>query len=107
MEVRIFSCALICLMNFYTYILRSSKTGNYYKGHSANLKERLKQHNSGKTKSTKNGAPWSLVYFEVFSLRLEAIAREKYFKTAAGRRFIKSLNLESVVEVPCPTDFVV
>jgi predicted GIY-YIG superfamily endonuclease len=45
-----------------------------------------------------------LVYYEKFSKRIEAISREKYFKTASGRRFIKSLNLApyNPVEVLMP-----
>jgi putative endonuclease len=35
-------------------------------------------------------APFELVYFEEFETRNEARAREKYFKSAAGRRFLKS-----------------
>jgi len=91
-------------MSFYTYVILSQKTGNMYKGHSSNLSNRLKQHNAGKTRSTKNGAPWNLIYFEVFPTRIEAIQREKYFKTSSGRRFLQSLELGAILEVPCPTD---
>ena len=50
---------------------------------------RLLQHNSGLTKSIKNKIPFKLVYFEAFETRNDAIKREKYFKTAAGRRYLK------------------
>ena len=63
--------------------------GHLYKGHTDNLARRIKDHNSGKTKSIKAFLPYKLVYYEVFSTRQEAIKREKYFKSAAGRRFIK------------------
>jgi putative endonuclease len=33
--------------------------------------------------------PFYLVYKEAFETREEAIAREKYFKTSAGRRYLK------------------
>jgi len=89
-------------MPFYSYILKSQKTGKFYKGHSQNLHQRLALHNSGKTKSTKNGIPWQLVFFECFKSRKEAIDREKYFKTAAGRRYIQTLQLSNPVEVPRP-----
>jgi putative endonuclease len=80
---------------FYTYIIVSLKDGSFYKGHTENLEERLEQHNSGKTKSIKHLIPFEMAYFETFSTRDEAIKREKYFKTAAGRRFIKfKLNLQ-------------
>ncbi|MEQ8476120.1 GIY-YIG nuclease family protein [Fulvivirga sp.] len=78
---------------FYTYILKSEKNGALYKGHTENLQTRLNYHNSGKVKSTKAHIPWQIVYFEEFDIREGAIAREKYFKTAAGRRFIDKLSI--------------
>jgi len=41
------------------------------------------------TTSTRPYIPLVLVYFERFDNEQEAIAREKYFKTATGRRFLK------------------
>ena len=75
---------------FFAYVVRSVSTGYLYKGHCQNLEERLKQHNSGVTESIKTYIPFELVYFESFETREEAIIREKYFKSAAGRRFLKS-----------------
>ena len=51
--------------------------------------KRIKEHNSGKTKSTKGYKLWKLVYFETFETRDEAVLREKYFKTGSGREFLK------------------
>ena len=75
---------------YYTYVLKSIDHEYYYKGHCEDLEVRLKQHNSGSTRSIKGYIPFKLVYFEEFATREEAIAREKYFKTAAGRRFLKT-----------------
>ena len=33
--------------------------------------------------------PFEMAYFEEFATREEAIKREKYFKSAAGRRYLK------------------
>lgn len=73
---------------FYAYIIQSEVDSSFYKGHCQNLNERLKQHNSGQTKSIKNKTPFKIVYFEEFSSRPEAMKGEKYFKPAAGRRYI-------------------
>jgi putative endonuclease len=79
---------------YYAYVIKSLKDGSFYKGHCSDLEKRLKQHNDGQTESIKSKVPFVIVYFEVFELREEAIFREKYFKTAAGRRFIKlKLNM--------------
>ena len=77
-------------MSFYAYVLFSESHHRHYKGHCENLENRLKEHNAGKTKSNKAFRPWKLVYFEEFQTREEAICREKYFKTAAGRKFLKN-----------------
>jgi len=91
-------------MPFYAYILRSLKTRQLYKGHSEDLEDRLGQHNYGKTKSNKSGIPWCLTYYETFDTREYAVTREKYFKTAAGSRFIKKLDLSKLLEVPRPPE---
>ena len=76
---------------FYAYVLRSDLDGTLYKGHTQNLDIRLFEHNSGKSKYTKTKLPWKIVYFEENESRNEAIKREKYFKSAAGRRFISKI----------------
>lgn len=75
---------------FFAYVIYSQKFNRFYKGFCQDLERRLKEHNSGHTKSTKPFIPWELVYFEPFQSREQALAREKYFKTAAGRRFLKT-----------------
>jgi putative endonuclease len=74
---------------FYAYVIKSTSQEYFYKGHCKDISIRLQEHNMGKTKSNKHYAPFELVYFESFESEKEAISREKYFKTAAGRIFIK------------------
>ena len=76
---------------YFFYVIESESTGRFYKGHTADIVDRLKQHNSGKTKSTKSGVPWRIVYKESFSERGRAVAREKYFKTLKGGKELKLL----------------
>jgi len=76
---------------FYVYVLESKIYRKRYKGLTQDLDNRLKEHNSGKTKSTRAFTPWSLVYYEEFSSIEEARTREKYMKTAAGRRFLNKV----------------
>ena len=75
---------------FYTYVLLSEKDGKYYVGFSQDLKERINKHQSGKVKSTANRLPLRLIYYEACLNELDAIKREKYFKTGFGRRFLKN-----------------
>jgi len=78
---------------YYVYILKSLQDGSLYKGQTEDLDQRIRQHNLGKSAYTSRKRPWELVYIEEYALREEAIIRERYLKSAAGRRFIKSLNL--------------
>ena len=75
---------------FYAYVIKSINSEFLYKGHCENLEERLAQHNSGMTESIRPYLPFQIVFFEEFETRGEAIRREKYFKTAAGRKFLKT-----------------
>ena len=74
---------------FYSYVLKSINHEYFYKGHCSDLEKRIQQHNAGMTESIKPYIPFELVYFETFETLADAIAREKYFKSAAGRRFLK------------------
>lgn len=60
----------------YVYVLKSNKTHICYVGQTSNLKNRFYLHNAGKNIATKNGVPWSLVYYEAFSTKQLAIDRE-------------------------------
>jgi len=75
----------------YTYVLRSLMDGRLYTGQTEDLERRLHEHNTGTdpVRYTKNRGPWQLVYSETFENRREAMAREKYLKTGAGRDFLK------------------
>ena len=74
---------------FYVCVLYSIKFDRYYVGMTERLEERLSEHNQGKTKSTKAFVPWIIVHQEVFETRLLARSREKYLKSAAGRKWRK------------------
>ena len=76
-------------MTFYAYVIYSDSCKKFYKGHCQDLDKRLKEHNQGKTKSIKAYTPFRFIYVEKFNTREEAILRERYFKSAAGRRFLK------------------
>ena len=74
---------------FYAYVIKSVNHNFIYKGHCENPGKRWLQHNSGMTESLRPYMPFQIIYQEEFETREEAIAREKYFKTAAGRKYLK------------------
>lgn len=77
---------------YYVYILISEKGGRLYKGLSTDIDKRIKEHNSGKTKSTKAFIPWRLIYKEEYYTLEEAREREKFFKSGIGREYLKKLH---------------
>ncbi|MFH1956153.1 MAG: GIY-YIG nuclease family protein [Patescibacteria group bacterium] len=78
-------------MKYIVYILKSSKSGIYYIGQTKNLKKRMAEHNSGKSKSTKRGIPWNLMHEEIFNTRSEAMKRELSLKNIKKRIILEKL----------------
>jgi putative endonuclease len=73
----------------YVYVLRSQKDGKFYVGYTKDVQKRLEEHNSGKVASTKERRPMELIYWEGCVNQQDATRREKYLKTAWGKRYIK------------------
>ena len=76
---------------FVVYAIKSKMDGRIYVGFTQDIENRLKEHNSGKTKSTKGFCPWFLLYSKNQTDRLTARAREKYLKSGIGKEFLKTL----------------
>ena len=77
-----------------SYLVKLTTPWNFdffYKGHCENPEERLIQHNSGMIESIRPYIPFELIYKEEFETREDSIAREKYCKSSAGRRFLKKM----------------
>ncbi len=76
---------------YYFYAIRSLKNNQTYKGISQNPATRLKEHNSGKTASTKPFRPFEMAYIEECKNRIEARKLEKYYKSGIGREKLSKL----------------
>ena len=64
----------------YTYIVKCSD-GTYYTGWTNNLEKRIQSHNLGTgAKYTRPRLPVTLVYYETFSTKQEAMRREYAIK---------------------------
>lgn len=74
----------------YVYVLRSTKDGQFYVGLTRDLRARLQAHNTGQVPSTKRRVPLELIYWEGGLNESDAARREKYLKSAWGKRYIKS-----------------
>lgn len=62
------------------YILKSKSDERLYIGVTSDLKRRLAEHQSGKSRYTKSRGPWVLVYGEAYCSKLDALERERKLK---------------------------
>ena len=72
------------------YAIQSQKDGRIYVGLTANLEQRINEHNKGRVDSTKGYRPWKLFYTEDYKTRPEARIREKQLKSGYGKEFLKA-----------------
>ncbi len=92
-------CGPLRFIMFFVYILRSTATGRYYYGHTKDLSKRIKQHNSGKVRSTKAYRPWEVNLCRgIFNQKLKHIIGEMFFqndqKGSANLAIIQRNNLQ-------------
>jgi putative endonuclease len=76
---------------YIVYVIQSKLDSRLYVGFTENIERRLKEHNKGKTRSTKGYIPWILVYSEEAENRPAARNREKYLKSGSGKEYIKRI----------------
>lgn len=79
------------MKSFTVYILYSPSLERYYTGHTDNLPDRLARHNEGRSKTTKAGVPWTLMYTETYPTRAAAMRREREIKQQKSRKYIERL----------------
>ncbi len=75
---------------YYVYVFKSKKDKNLYVGCTGNLRKRLEEHNTATVRSTRNRVPFEIVYYEASRSRTDALHRERYLKTAYGKRYLKN-----------------
>jgi predicted GIY-YIG superfamily endonuclease len=73
----------------YVYILESLDSLHFYVGITDDLRARLTKHNAGEVPHTSKYGPWRLKTYVAFSNEKQALAFERYLKSASGRAFAK------------------
>lgn len=71
------------------YIIESISDKTWYTGMAIDVLSRLKEHNAGKNRFTKGHLPWKIIYTETHPDWASARVKEKYFKSAAGKRWLE------------------
>ena len=83
---------------YYLYVLQSQKDKKLYMGYTANLEQRIKDHQGGSVSSTKLRRPFDLVYIEGYKSEKDALHREKNLKLKSRafaqlkKRIVSSLS---------------
>lgn len=79
---------------YYVYVLYNKLKDFIYIGYSENLVQRVKEHNSGFSKSTKAYKPLELIHYEAYRSMKDAKRREEYLKTNRGRTTLMTMLKE-------------
>lgn len=83
-----FTWQYLCYM-YLVYILENQNDRSWYIGMTADLKKRLAEHKGGYgSRTTSLKSNWELMYCEGYKNKKDALGREKFLKSGAGRRFI-------------------
>jgi putative endonuclease len=73
---------------YYVYLIESlSAQGERYVGMTTDVKQRLEEHDSGKSSHTSKFRPWNLTTYIAFTDRAKAEAFERYLKSGLGHAF--------------------
>jgi putative endonuclease len=73
---------------FYAYILESLQVpGEFYRGHTSDLKQRLIDHNAGCCSHTIKFRPWKVKFYAGFETLEDARNFEMYLKSGSGHAF--------------------
>jgi len=79
---------------YYVYVLKSLRKNWLYIGVTSDLRKRFKEHNVGKSMSTKAHAPFELIFYEAYRNLKDAKRRELYLKTTKGKTTLRSMLRE-------------
>jgi len=90
-------------LRYCVYVLISLADGDFYVGFTTDLSRRLDEHFQGRNTSTAPRRPFVLVHCEYYLAKADAERREKYLKTAKGRRVLRLMLEDSLNEARTQT----
>ena len=88
----------MCRLPYCVYVLRSQSDKKLYIGFTSNLKQRLSNHKNGHVASTASRRPLDLIYCEYHESKHDALRREAYLKTTAGKKALKLMLRDALTE---------
>ncbi len=79
------------IKKYYFYLLYSKQLNRYYIGHTNNLEERVRKHNTKHKGYTGIVNDWQVVYSEIYYAKSDAYRREREVKARKSRSQIEKL----------------
>jgi putative endonuclease len=64
-----------------------------------NFARRMVEHENGEVKSTAPRRPFIPIKCEYYFVKSDALRREEYFKTSAGKRALRLMIKDSLIEI--------
>jgi putative endonuclease len=78
-------------MKYFSYVIYSPETGQFYYGYFEDLEKVLEMHNSDQIAPTKGKGPWVMMFSESYDTRVRAIRQSRFYRSVKGQRFIKKM----------------
>ena len=78
---------------YYVYVLYSESLQKYYVGSTNDVKNRIDQHNAGRSNFTSRGLPWILVVSLECNSRVDPVRLEMKIKKRGIGRYLVDNNL--------------
>lgn len=73
-----------------------------YTGFTSDIIRRLNEHNNGLCSSTSSRRPLQLIFIEYYYFKEDAISRERYLKTSAGKKAIRIMLSSTLSKLKLP-----
>lgn len=78
---------------YYVYILLCADR-KFYVGYTRDLRSRMNKHENGLVQATKPRRPVSLIFYEAYVDKYDALRRERYLKTQKGKTTLRNMLRE-------------
>ena len=83
----------------YVYIIQSVNSCRYYVGSTPDVDRRLREHNSGKNRSTRNKGPWIIKFKQKYPTLKEARSIEFRIKKLKRRDYVEQIIQDKYIKI--------
>jgi putative endonuclease len=87
------------ILPYCVYVLISEVDGDLHTGFTTDMPRRLDEHNSGRSLATAPRRPFRLLFCEHHASKSDALKRESYLKTSAGKRALRLMCHDGLADV--------